>query len=60
MEYHGNKGIFKETRVHILTHMRKIQVDEYITLILEFARRTGVNASHIMELKEQIVPVEKS
>ena len=40
--------------------MRKIQVDEHITLILEFAWGTGVNASHIMESKEQIVPVEKS
>ena len=42
----GNKGTFVHTCIScIKTHMRKIRVDEYITLILQFAQRACISVS---------------
>ena len=42
----GNKGTFVHTCIScILTHVRKIRVDEHITLMLQFAEKTCINVS---------------
>ena len=48
----------KEIKGRYLKTYREIRADEHTTLILEFAKGTGVDISHTMGYREQMIPAE--
>ena len=52
------RDCYKEIKGRYLNTYRAIRADEHTTLILEFAKGTGVDDSHTMEYREQMIPAE--